>query len=192
MNVEIQTQSGEKTWSIFATLVGRNSATDEMTLWSSLLGEGQQSFHRGDPCQRISGATKNNMTLEKAPTTNTELYLNQIYPATLLMGEINAAFERDEKNAEAGGWSYFCDPEEGNVSEQTARRLAYEGKPVYLQIDANYWHHSSEGGRRGKVGIEDNKEAWSILRQLSLEEESTGDADGYGIVVYRVNFNKLS
>ena len=119
---------------------------------------------------------------------NTALSLTQIYPATLLMAEINAAFGRDEKNSEAGGWCYFCDPE-GNVSDTTARQLAYEGKPVHLQIDANYWYQSSEGGRKGAVGIEDNKEAWAILKQLALEEEGTGDADGYGIVSYRVNLN---
>jgi hypothetical protein len=119
----------------------------------------------------------------------TALDLTQIYPATLLMGEINAAFGRDEKNAEAGGWCYFCDPEEGNVSEAVARRLAYEGKPVFLQVDANYWYQSSKGGRRGAVGIEDNKEAWAILKQLRLVEEGTGDSDGYGIVIYQVNLN---
>ena len=120
---------------------------------------------------------------------NTALSLSQIYPATLIMGKVNEAFGIDEKNCEAGGWAYFCDPEEGNVSDQVARQLAYEGKPVYLQIDANYWYQSSEGGRRGAVGIEDNKEAWAILKQLALEQEGTGDADGYGIVTYRVNMN---
>ena len=120
---------------------------------------------------------------------NTALALTQIYPASLLMGKLNEAFGKDESNSEAGGWAYFCDPEEGSVSYERARMLAYEGNPVHLQIDANYWYQSSKGGRRGSVGIEDNKEAWAILKHLSLEQEGTGDADGYGIVTYRVNLN---
>ena len=119
--------------------------------------------------------------------SDTSLVLTQIFTASLVMAELNAAFGRDEKNQEAGGWCYFSDPQEGNVTESDARKLAYEGLPVHLQVDANYWYHSSTGGRRGSVGIEDNKEAWAILNQLALVQEGTGDADGYGIATYRIN-----
>ena len=123
-------------------------------------------------------------------TNNNALALHQIYPASLVMGELNSAFERDEKNQEAGGWCFFCDPEEGNVSDKEARKLAYEGKSVFLQIAVNYWYQSTAGGRAGSVGIEDNKEAWEILKKLSLSEEGTGSADGYGIISYSLNLNK--
>ena len=133
---------------------------------------------------------KTNNPKNMTTTTDTALSIHQIYPASLVMAELNAAFGRDEKNQEAGGWCYFCDPEEGNVSESEARKLAYKGKPVFLHVDANFWYQSSEGGRSGSVGIEDNKDAWNILKNLSLEQEGTGDSDGYGIVIFRVNLNK--
>jgi hypothetical protein len=125
---------------------------------------------------------KNTKTKHTKMKIETALQLHQIYSASLVLEKLNAAFELDKNTHNSAGGNSFFVSDEGDVSFSEARRLAYEGKFVALQIDHYFYRNEDKTN---------NRSAYAIFSQLETDQEGTGDGDGFNILSERVNFNRL-